>query len=126
MNRRNFFLTSASAAIAGSARAADPAATAIIELRRIQLRNSPDNQRQRNNEFLREQSAALARASAGPVGAFSSTIAPNGPFLLTLVSYPSFAAIEQVQSKLAADAAYQKALDTFNGQPGLNYERIES
>ena len=126
MNRRNFFFTSAAAAIAHSARAADPAGTAIIELRRIQLRNSPDNQRQRNNEFLREQAAALGRAGAGPVGAFSSTIAPNGPFLLTLAAYPTLAAMEQVQSKLAADAVYQKALDTFNGQPGLNYERMES
>src|SRR5438094_7690987 len=115
MNRRNFFLTSAAATIARSARAADPAGTAIIELRRIQLRNSPDNQRQRNNEFLREQAAALARAGAGPIGIFSSSIAPNTPFLLMLTAYPSFAAIEQVQAKLAADAAYQKALDAFNG-----------
>jgi hypothetical protein len=126
MTRRSFFSTSAAAAAACGARAADAPRNAIIELRRIQLRNSPDNQRQRHNDFLREQSSALGRAGAGPVGAFSSNIAPNGPFLLTLVAYPSFAAIEQVQSKLAADAAYQKAFDAFNGQPGLSYERMES
>jgi NIPSNAP protein len=125
MTRRNL-LSAAAGAIAFRARAADAARSAIFELRRIQLRNSPDNQRQRHNEFLREQTAALVRAGAGPVGVFSSTIAPNGPFLLTVVAYPALAAIEEVQGKLAADAAYQKALDSFNGQPGLNYERMES
>jgi hypothetical protein len=125
MNRRTFLSAAAASGLAGGARGA-AAAPAIIELRRIQLRNSPDNQRQRNNEFLREQSAALQRAGVSPVGAFSSTIAPNGPFLLTVAAYGSLAAMEQAQSKLAADTTYQKALDTFNNQPGLNYERMES
>jgi hypothetical protein len=125
MNRRVFL--SAASAVGLATRAQGAAAPpAVIEFRRIQLRNSPDNQRQRNSDFLKEQTAALGRAGAGPVGVFSSTIAPNGPFLLTLVAYPSLAAMEQVQSKLAADTAYQKALDTFNSQPGLNYERMES
>ena len=123
MNRRAFVASAAGIALAG--RAADPPRNAILELRRIQLRNSADNQRQRNVEFLREQIAAVGRAGAA-CGAWASSIAPNTPFLLTLVSYPSLAAIEQVQAKLAADAAYQKALDTFNGLPGLNYERMES
>ncbi|MDE3167201.1 MAG: NIPSNAP family protein, partial [Acidobacteriota bacterium] len=70
--------------------------------------------------------AALLRAGAGPVGAFASSIAPNTPFLLTVVSYPNSAAIEEVAVKLARDEAYQKALEAYNGQPGLNYERMES
>jgi hypothetical protein len=125
MTRRKLFPAAAAAAAAVNA-AADPATNAIIELRRFQLRNSADNQRQRNTEFLREQAAAFQRAGAGPCGAFAGTIAPGTPFLLTLTAYASFAAIEQVQAKLVADAAYQKALDAFNSLPGLNYERMES
>jgi len=125
MTRRKLF--PAAAAAAAAVNAADPPAShAIIELRRIQLRNSPDNQRQRTTEFLREHLAALQRAGAGPCGAFSASIAPGTPFLLTLTPYPSFAAIEQVHGKLVSDAAYQKALDAFNALPGLNYERMES
>jgi hypothetical protein len=111
---------------AGNAAAADAAQSVILELRRIQLRNSPDNQRQRNNEFLKQQVAAFDRAGAGPTGVFSSNIASDGPFLLVLSSYPSLSGMEQVQAKLAADAEYQKALDAYNALPGLNYERMES
>jgi hypothetical protein len=124
VNRRSFLTA---AAIASTARVAAAApANAFLELRRIQLRNSPDNQRQRHNEFLREQLAAFQRAGASGTGAWASSIAPNGPFLLTLIGYPSFASIEQIYAKVAADAAYRKAADAFNGQPGLSYERMES
>jgi len=126
MTRRTFLPAAAAALAAGSAAAADPAKNVILELRRIQLRNSNDNQRQRNNDFLKAQVSALTRAGAGPTGVFSSTIAPDSPFLLVLANYPSLAAMEQIQAKLAADGEYQKALDTYNALPGLNYERMES
>jgi len=111
---------------AGSAAAADAAKSVILELRRIQLRNSPDNQRQRNTDFLKQQVAALQRAGAGPTGVFSSTIASDGPFLLVLTSFAGAAAMEQAYAKLAADGEYQKALEAYNASPGLNYERMES
>src|SRR5215469_14764971 len=57
MTRRKMLPTAAAAALAGSAAAADPPKNAIIELRRFQLRNSPDNQRQRNTDFLRQRAA---------------------------------------------------------------------
>ncbi|MCX6632708.1 MAG: NIPSNAP family protein [Candidatus Solibacter sp.] len=126
MTRRAFLPAAASAVAAGNAAAADGGKNAILELRRIQLRNGADNQRQRNNDFLKQQVAALQRAGAGPTGVFSSNIAPDGPFLLVLTSYASLSAMEQVQAKLAADTEYQKALDTYNALPGLNYERMES
>jgi hypothetical protein len=126
MTRRAFIPAAASAVAAGNAAAADAAKNVILELRRVQLRNSADNQRQRNNVFLKEQVAALQRAGAGPTGVFSSTIASDGPFLLVLASYAGLSAMEQVQAKLAADAEYQKALDAYNAAPGLNYERVES
>ena len=126
MTRRAFLPAAASTLAAGNAAAADAAKNVILELRRIQLRNSPDNQRQRNNDFLKQQVAAFERAGAAPTGVFSSTIASDGPFLLVLSTYPSLSAVEQVQAKLAADAEYQKALDAYNGLPGLNYERMET
>lgn len=126
MTRRKFIPAAAGAAAAGSL-AADRPGNAIIELRRIQLRNSPDNQRQRVTEFLDKHALpAYQKAGAGPAGFFVSSIAPDGPFLLTLVSYPSLAAMEQTRDRIAADAVYQKALESFNGQPGLNYQRIDS
>src|SRR5450759_1795303 len=126
MTRRAFLPAAASTLAAGNAVAADAAKNVILELRRIQLRNSPENQRQRNNDFLKRQVAAFERAGAGPTGVFSSTIAPDGPFLLVLASYASLSAMEQVQAKLAADTEYQKALDAYNALPGLNYQRMES
>jgi NIPSNAP len=116
----------AAGVVAGMAAAADAPKNAILEWRRYQLRNSAENQRQRTSDFLKAQVAAYQRAEVGPVGVFSSTIAPDGPFLLVLVSYPSLAGMEQAQTKLAADAEYQKALEAYNAQPGLNYERMES
>jgi len=126
MTRRAFLPTAASTLAAGNAAAADAAKSAILELRRIQLRNSPDNQRQRTSDFLKQQVAALQRAGAGPTGVFSNTIAPDGPFLLVLSSYAGLSGMEQVQAKLAGDAEYQIALDAYNALPGLNYERVES
>ncbi|HEY1496204.1 MAG TPA: NIPSNAP family protein [Candidatus Solibacter sp.] len=126
MTRRAFLPAAAASVAAGNAAAADLPKPSILEFRRYQLRNSGENQRQRSVDFLKQQAAAYQRAGVGPVGAFSSTIAPDGPFLLVLVSYPSLAGIEQAQAKLAADSEYQKALDAYNAQPGLNYERMES
>ena len=88
MTRRAFLPAAAASTLAaGNAAAADAAKNVILELRRIQLRNSADNQRQRNNDFLKQQVAALQRAGAGPTGVFASNIAPDGPFLLVLASY---------------------------------------
>jgi len=126
MTRRAFLPTAAGALAAGNAAAADTARNVILELRRIQLRNSPDNQRQRNNDFLPQQVAALERAGVTLTGVFSSSIATDGPFLAMLSSYPSFSAVEQAQAALAADTVYQKALDAYDALPGLNYERMET
>src|SRR5437016_2693159 len=108
MTRRAFLPAAAGTLAAGNAAAADAAKNVLIELRRIQLRNSPDNQRQRNNDFLKQQLAALQRAGAGPTGAFASSIAPDGPFLLVLATFAGATAMEQAYAKLDADAEYQK------------------
>src|ERR1035437_8315145 len=106
MARRAFLPADASTLAAANAAAPAAARSVILDLRRIQLRNSPDDQRQRNHDFLKHQVAAFERSGAVPIGVFSSSIASGGPFLLVLSSYPSLAALEQVQATLAADAAY--------------------
>jgi hypothetical protein len=126
MTRRSFIPSAATAAAAGLG-AADPPGNAIIELRYIRLRNSAENQRQRTTDFLEHSAVpALQRAGAGPIGVFASSIAPDTPFLMTLVSFPSLTAMEQVRDKAAADQQYQKELEAFNSQPGLSYVRIDS
>lgn len=127
MTRRAFLPTAAAAASAGSLAAADAPKNVIIELRRIQLRNTAENQRQRTTEFLdRHAASALQRAGAGTLGFFVSSIGPSSPFILTLTTYPSLAAMEQIRAKVSGDGEYQKALEAFNAQPGLNYVRIDS
>lgn len=124
MTRRSFLPAAVSGAVGAANAATTPAQRAILDLRYFYLRNSADNQRRRVTQFLESGVLpAMKRAGAGPVGVFSSNIAPDGPFLLLLHSHASFAAMEQTSDKVAADADYQKALEAFNSQPGLNYER---
>lgn len=127
MTRRTF-IPAAGVAAANSAMAAGtPAKNVIIELRRIQLRNSADNQRQRTTDFLDKHAlSACQRAGAGPVGIFQSSIGPGTPFLLTVVTYPSLAAMDEIKGRMAADKDFQKARDAYDAQPGLNYVRIDS
>lgn len=106
---------------------AQPKAASIYEIRTIHLRNTIDNQRSRLTDFLQHAAVpAFSRAGIGPCAYFASMIAEETPFLMTLASYPSLAAMEQQRAKLAADAEYKKALTAYNAQPGLNYERIDS
>src|SRR5262245_51984949 len=118
MTRRAFVPAALAATSVSSA--ADTPKPMLIDLRRYQLRNSPDNQRQRTTDFLRQQASALQRAGAGGLGAFASSIAPHTPFLLTIASYSSFAAMDDVLTRLGADSEYRKALEAFDAQPGLN------
>src|SRR6266852_2215328 len=125
MTRRKFIPTAGIAAGAGLA--ADTPQNAIIELRRVQLRTSGDNQRDRPIVFLDKHALpAFQKAGAGPAGFFASSIGPNTPFILCVVSYPSLAAMEQIRGKMAADTDYQRAVEAFNSRPGLNYVRIDS
>lgn len=126
MTRRNFLPTAAAALGAGAAGAAGNPKRAVLELRRIQLRNTAENQRERTTNFLRDAALpAFQRAGAGPLGYFASSIGMETPYLLTVAQYPSLAAMEEVREKIGADAVYQKALQAYAAQPGLSYERIE-
>jgi hypothetical protein len=125
MNRRTFARTAAAASLAVPGAAA-PARNSYFELRVIRLRNGADNQRQRTTEFLQKHGLpAMERAGVKKAGVFSSLIAPGGPFLMTVASFPSLAAYEAARDKVTADADYLKARQAFDSQPGLNYVRVE-
>jgi len=124
MNRRKFINSAAAAGVGAAApAAAAPAKNAIYELRYFYMRNG--NQGQRTAEFLgKALMPALQRGGARPIGFFNAVIAPQSPFALSLVSYPSMAAVGEAWDKMAADKAFQKAADEYNSEPG--YVRMES
>jgi NIPSNAP len=126
MTRRKF-ATATAAASASLARGATGSAPGILELRTVSLRNGADTQRQRMSAFIQRFAIpALVKHGAGPVGVFSNLIAPDGPYLFVVVSYPSLAAMEETRSKVNADADYLKGTAELLGAPGLPYERIEN
>jgi hypothetical protein len=125
MTRRQF-LPSAAASMELAGQTGVPSTRATIELSYYKLRNSGDNQRQRLSQFLeRTYVPAVRRAGAGTLGAFANSIGADGPFLLLVTEYPSLAGFEQTRDKLTTNPEFMKALDTFNAQPGLSYERGE-
>lgn len=131
MTRRKFVPAAAAAAAAAAAGAAlqgqTTAKPCVFELRVVHQRNSPDNQKQRMTDLLRDATLpALLKYGAGPVGFFNSTIAPGGPFTVALISYPSLAAMEEIRAKMNADAKYAKQIEAFNAMAGLGYERLDS
>jgi len=103
-----------------------PASRAAIEISYYRLRNKPDNQRQRLIEFMeRNYVPQVRRAGAGPIGVFANSIGPDGPFLMLVTQHASLAAFEQERDKLMANEEYVKALDAFNAQMPVPYERAE-
>jgi hypothetical protein len=101
-------------------------ASAFIELRYFRMRSG--SQVTRTTDYLRRGwLPAAQRAGVGPVGLFNAVVAPESPFVLSLTSFPSMAAIADLARKLAADKEFQAALDEYNsstGEPG--YVRMDS
>lgn len=97
----------------------------ILEMVKIRMRNTPDSMMQRTSEYLSKGFLpALQRAGAGPAGVFTSLIAPDSPFLLLIMQFPSLAGWEVAQDKLAEDKQYQKAREVYFSGP-LQYVRSE-
>ena len=129
MKRRSLIQSAlGTAAVAGAANlAAASGRPAIFELRRYQLRNGDDNQSQRLNEFLSKIGLpAASRAGVGPIGVFGSVIAENTPFVITVASHASLAALEASQDKMAADKEYRAAREAFFGTSHVAYTRVET
>ena len=133
MNRRNFVAGAAGASLlapssmdAESQNSKTPThKPMILELRKIQLRNTPDNQRGRATDFLSKTYApALSHAGAVTVGLFSPLIAADSPFVLALAAYPSLDAFDQALSKLWSDEAFSKEAERATNGP-LLFQRME-
>jgi hypothetical protein len=96
-----------------------------IELQYVMLRNG--SQPERANAFFPKYYAVAAqRAGATTVGMFNAVIAPQTPFFLILLAYPTFDAIETGRTKLAADADFQKAAEHYVTGTEPPYVRRES
>ncbi len=125
MHRRSFITSAAGAGLTPMV-AASTAKKMILELTWYRLRNSQDQQMARTADFLSKvYLPAAARAGIGPVGLFSSMLAEQGPFLLTLAGHAGLGAMETGWRKLDEDKEYQKGLAAYNALPGLGYQRIE-
>lgn len=98
---------------------------AVIELRYYRVRSGP--QVQRTTDYLQHGLLpACERAGIRPVGCFNALIAPDSPFFLALISYPSLAAIETAREKLGADKEFLAASEAFNSTPELSYMRMDN
>ncbi len=124
MKRRSFLTVPAGAALLDS-----PAAAAgkrgFFELRYFRMRSGP--QVERTTRYLqRGWLPAAQRAGIGPLGFFNAVIGPQSPFILSVASYPSLAAMEAGREKLAGDKEFQAAFDEYNSMTELSYIRMET
>jgi hypothetical protein len=126
ITRRDMLATTLAAGVV-SASAAETTKSSFYELRHFQMRTDRTDQNGRTRAFLTGvYMPAAKKAGAGPIGVFTSQIAPSSPFLLCLTSYPSLAAMESARDKLAASDEYLKALTDFDSAADPAYERMES
>lgn len=98
---------------------------AYFELRTYHMRSGP--QVERTTRFVQHGwLPAAQRAGIGPLGFFNPVIGPGSPFLLSVTSYASLAAMEAAREKLAADKEFQAARDEYDSATELGYIRMES
>lgn len=128
VKRRNLLAgLAASALTTFEARADSNTPQMFIELKTWKLRNSDEDQGSRVSDFLDTGLfPALTRAGAKPVAALANLIAPDGPFYVTAVQYPSLSAMQDVLTKCAADDTYEQAMRKLGTGTGLPFVRIES
>jgi hypothetical protein len=97
----------------------------IVELRRLQLRNTPDAMGRRTQDFLEKAYApALKRAGATTVGAFNSVIGMESPYLLLLSEFADLNTWGAATAKVQADSDTAKLRDEYYSGP-LQYVREE-
>jgi hypothetical protein len=124
MNRRKFLAASSAAGLTTAAAAETPARSAIYSLYYFYMRNG--SQVERTTAYLRDTFAPAAKRNGlSPVGFFSPVIGERAPWILSLASYPSFAAVETTHVKFAEDKEFQKGWDAYNTIGDPAYVRME-
>jgi len=132
MKRRTFVTTSAAAGLYAQTPAQMPAQTpaakpanSFYHLLYFYMRAG--TQVERTTEYLRGVFLpAAGRAGLAPVGFFSPVVGERSPFILSLASYPSWAAMETIHNKFAEDKEFQKGFDGYNNIQDPPYIRMES
>jgi hypothetical protein len=126
MDRREFLAFAGGSAAMSMPVGAAESKPMVLELTRIQMRNTQDSMVQRTTEYIgKGYFPALQRAGVKPAGAFTSLIAPDSPFLLLLTQHASLSAWESSAGKLAADKQFQKVREAYFAGP-LAYSRMET
>ncbi len=124
MQRRQFMTAAAAASLAEAAPAEQPG-NALFHLVYFYMRTG--SQVERTTQYLGNVFLPAAkRAGVGPVGFFSAVIGERSPFILSLVSYPSFASLDGIHNRFANDKEFQKAWDEYNNISDPPYIRMES
>jgi len=84
----------------------------FYQLRSYHLRRGP--MQKRLDDYLRDAFIpAAAKAGCGPIGTFGVTIGMNNPTVHVLIPHALLDTLVLLESKLAADADYQKAAEPF-------------
>lgn len=91
----------------------------FYELRCLRLRRGPMGKRL--DEYLKDAFIPAARrAGCGPIGVFNVTIGIGNPSLYVLIPHPTLESFDTMSEKMAADAEYHKAADTFRALPATD------
>lgn len=99
----------------------------FLELKTWRLHNSEEAQAKRVSEYLESGLfPALSRAGAKPVAALSNLIGPDGPYMFTIVQYPSLSAMQDALTRIAADGAHEAASQKLSAGTGMPFVGIES
>ena len=127
MKRRNLLAGLAVSALTSYEARAANTPQMYLEIKTWKLHNSDEDQGSRVSDFLDGGLfPALTRAGAKPVAALGNIIAPDGPYYVTVVQYPSLSVMQDAIAKCGADDAYQQAMRKLSAGPGLPFVRIES
>jgi hypothetical protein len=124
MTRRRFFSASTAAGLTTAAAAQESPKNSIYTLYYFYMRNG--TQVERTTAYLRDAFAPAAKRNGlTPVGFFSPVVGERAPYILSLATYPSFAAFETVHQKFAGDKEFQKGWDAYNTIGDPAYQRME-
>jgi hypothetical protein len=124
MDRRTFLAASTAAGLTTAAAAQESPKNSIYTLFYFYMRNG--TQVERTTAYLRDTFAPAAKRNGlTPVGFFSPVVGERAPYILSLATYPSFAAIETMHYKFADDKDFQKGWDAYNTIGDPAYQRME-
>ncbi|HXR39832.1 MAG TPA: NIPSNAP family protein [Terracidiphilus sp.] len=122
--QRRHFLTTTTAGLAAAA-PADPPKNSLFHLVWFYMRTG--SQVERTTQYLSTVFLPAARrAGFGPMGFFSPVIGERSPYILSLVTWPSFASMDTIHARFNDDQEFAKGWDAYNNIADPAYVRMES